>query len=64
MKHAGSEVQKILNTTDDQEKIINSGTSFDCSWNSHGLQAKEGVVAAISQENVKIVDIVKNRECK
>ena len=68
MKHAGSEVRKILNTTDDQEKIINSGTSFDCSWNSRGWQAKEGVVAAISQENGKIVDIVQKtsycRECK
>ena len=68
MKHAGSEVREILNTTDEQEKIINSGTSFDCSWNSRGWQAIEGVVAAISQKNGKIVNIVQKtsycRECK
>jgi len=43
-------------------------TNFDCSWNSRGWQAKEGVVAAITQDNGKIVDVIHKvsfcRECR
>lgn len=44
------------------------GVSFDCSWNSRGWQAKQGVVVAIAQDNGKIIDVVHKvsycRECK
>ena len=36
-----------------------TGVSFDCSWNSRGWLAKEGVIAAIAQKTGKIKDIVR-----
>ena len=39
-------------------RVLNAGTSFDCSWNSRGWQARDGIVAAISQDTGKILDIV------
>lgn len=51
-----------------QDGVVSAGTSFDCSWNSRGWQAKQGVVAAIAQINGKIIDVVQKisycRECK
>jgi len=48
--------------------VFASFVSFDCSRNSRGWQAKQGVVAAIAQETVKIIDVVQKfsycQECK
>ena len=49
-------------------EIASTATSFDCSWNSRGWQTKQGVVAAISQDTGKILDVVHKvsfcRDCK
>lgn len=61
MKLAASELSTPDSTT-------STPTSFDCSWNSRGWQAKQGVVAAISQDNGKIIDVIHKvsfcRDCK
>lgn len=70
MKLAAEEVHEIVSAKGGFIPIgvVSAGTSFDCSWNSRGWQAKQGVVAAIAQDNGKIVDIVQKvsycRECK
>lgn len=69
MKLAAEDVfnSALMNGKVSNEKA-SVGVSFDCSWNSRGWQAKQGVVAAIAQDNGKIVDIVHKvsycRECK
>ena len=66
MTMASAEVRSQLKCHNDE--IASVATSFDCSWNSRGWQAKQGVVAAIAQENGKIVDVIQKtsfcRECK
>ena len=66
MQLATSEVKEILTKHHElsSPRIVNSGTSFDCSWNSRGWQARDGIVAAIAQETGKIIDIVhKSSSC-
>jgi hypothetical protein len=67
MKDAALEVKqflrdcgKISNCTDEElnEKLVNVGTSFDCSWSSRGWSARDGIVAAISEDTGKVVDAV------
>ena len=66
MAIASNELRTLMKCK--KEEVASVATSFDCSWNSRGWQAKQGVVAAIAQENGKIIDVVhKNsfcRECK
>ena len=38
------------------KKLVDVGTSFDCSWSSRGWSARDGVVAAISEDTGKVVD--------
>ena len=62
MKNAANEI-RMKNT--EQSEIKSTVVSFDCSWNSRGWQAKEGVVAGIAQTTGKIIDIVhKTAYCK
>ena len=56
MKQAADELYNMNKGT--TESVANAGVSLDCSWNSRAWQAKEGVVAAISQDTGKIIDIV------
>ena len=56
MKQAAEEVKNL--TSGSSNGTVDIGTSFDCSWNSRGWQAREGVVAAIAVETGKIIDIV------
>ena len=39
-------------------RIMDTGISFDCSWNSRGWQATEGVAPAIAEKTGKIINIV------
>ena len=62
MEMAAKEVHSINNNNSDMKS---TGVSFDCTQNSRGWQAKEGIVAAIT---TKILDIVKKttycRDCQ
>ena len=60
-------VKKILRDVGDiedcsdeelREKIINAGASLDGSWSSRDWTARDGMVAAISVESGKVVDVV------
>ena len=63
MKEAVQEVKYSKNSTK-CDKTLSIGTSFDCSWNSRGWQATEGVVACITKDSGKIIDIVqKSSSC-
>ena len=64
---AASEVKKILRDVGDiedcsddalKEKVVDAGASFDGSWSSRGWTARDGLVAAISVESCKVVDVV------
>ena len=65
MKQAADELYDM--NIRSNESVADAGVSLDCSWNSRGWQAKGGVVAAISQDTGKIIDIVHKtlycREC-
>ena len=51
--------QKILETHHlFSPRIMDTGISFDYSWNSRGWQAKDGVVPAIAEKTGKIIDIL------
>ena len=47
-----------------EEKEVDIGTSFDCSWSSRGLSARDGFVAAVSEDSGKVLDVTyMTREC-
>lgn len=56
------------NLRNNDNSPVSIATSFDCSWNSRGWQAKQGVVAAISHDFGKVIDVVQKvsycRECQ
>ena len=66
MAEAATEIRSKNKCYNDE--VADVATSFDCSWNSRGWQAKQGVVAAIAQDNGKVIDVVQKtsfcRECK
>lgn len=41
-----------------EDKIINVGVSIDGSWSSRGWTARDGVVAAVSIDTGKVLDVV------
>ena len=67
LNEAAFEVKKILRDVGDfedcpdeelREKIVNAGASLDGSWSSRGWSSRDGIVAAISVESGKVVDVV------
>ena len=48
----------VFSSSKSHTEPISTWFSFDCSWNPRGWQGKEGVVAAISKDTGKIVDVV------
>lgn len=67
LNEAGFEVKKLLRDIGDiedcldeelREKVVNAGASLDGSWSSRGWSARDGIVAAISVETGKVVDVV------
>ena len=50
----------IEDCTDEElrENITDTGATFDGSWSSRGWSARDGIVAAISVETGKVVDVV------
>ena len=67
MNDAAFEVKNILrdvgdieNCSDEElrEKVVSAGASLDGSWSSRGWSARDGIVAAISVESGKVVDVV------
>lgn len=66
MSSAANEVKelKTKHSVVSSPRLHSCGTSFDCSWNSRGWQARDGIVAAITQDTGKIIDIVhKSASC-
>ena len=51
-------IGEVPDCTDDQLKseIVDCAASFDASWNSRGWSARDGVVAAISDDTGKVLD--------
>ena len=40
------------------------GATFDCSWNSRGWSARDGLVASVSEDTGKVLDVIYlTREC-
>ena len=60
MKQATVELKEMLSKryAMSSPRVLNAGTSFHYSWNSMGWQERDGIVAAISQDTGKIIDIV------
>ena len=58
MNVAGKEVYATASGELSSKDPISTDFSFDCSWNKRGRHRKEGVIAAISENTVKIIDVV------
>lgn len=67
LNDAAFEVKKILRDVGDiedcsdeelREKVVSAGASLDGSWSSRGWTSRDGIVAAISVESGKVVDVV------
>ena len=58
MKQATLELKELLckRYAMSSPRVLNAGTSFDCSW---GWQARDGIVAAISQDTGKKILYIK-----
>jgi hypothetical protein len=41
-----------------KNKTVDVGASFDCAWSSRGWSARDGVVAAISEDTGRVLDVV------
>ena len=47
-----------------KQRTVDVAASFDCSWSSQGWSARDGVVAAVSEETGKVLDAVfMSKEC-
>lgn len=63
LKRSTGEVEECSNE-ELEEKVVDVGASFDCSWSSRGWSARDGLVAAISEDTGKVLDVVYlTREC-
>jgi hypothetical protein len=53
-------IGEIPDCMDDQlkTKMVDCATSFYCSWSSRGWSARDGVVAAVSEDTGKVTDVV------
>ena len=67
LNDAAFEVKKLLRKVGDiedgsdeelREKVVDAGASLDGSWSSRGWSAHDGIVAAVSVETGKVVDVV------
>ena len=67
LKQLKRTVGEIADCTDEElaEKVVDVGASFNCSWSSRGWSARDGLVAAVSEDTGKVLDVVyMTRECK
>ena len=67
LKQLKRTVGDVAECTDQElvEKVIDVGASFDCSWSSRGWSARDGLVAAVSEDTGKVLDVIYlSRECK
>ncbi len=67
LKQLKRTVGDVADCTDQElvEKVVDVGASFDCSWSSRGWSARDGLVAAVSEDTGKVLDVVYlTRECK
>ena len=47
-----------------EDTVVDIGASFDCSWSSRGWSARDGLVAAVSEDTGKVLDVTyMTREC-
>ena len=67
LKQLKRTVGEIADCTDEElaGKVVDVGASFDCSWSSRGWSARDGLVAAVSEDTWKVLDVVyMTKECK
>lgn len=67
LKQLKRTVGEVGDCTDQElvEKVVDVGASFDGSWSSRGWSARDGLVAAVSEDTGKVLDVVYlTRECK
>ena len=67
LKHLKRTTGEVADCTDQelQETVIDIGASFDCSWSSRGWSARDGLVAVVSEDTGKVLDVVYlTRECQ
>ena len=52
-------VGKVQQCTDEElkQKVVDAEVSFDCSWSSRGWSARDGIVAKVSEDTGKVLDI-------
>ena len=53
------DAENVQQCTDEElkQKVVDAGVSFDCSWGSRGLSARDGIVASVSEDTGKVLDI-------
>ena len=65
MKTAAFEVREIINTSCKNDKLIDCGVSIDGSWQHKGFPSLNGVIAANSRDNSKVINAaVLSKFCK
>ena len=54
------QLQDLGNCTDEElkKKVVDIGVTLDCSWSSRGWSATDALVAAVSVDTGKVVDVV------
>ena len=64
LKRTVGEVAADLTDQELGETVVDVGASFDCSWSSRGWSARDGLVAAVSEDTGKVLDVAYlTREC-
>jgi hypothetical protein len=57
MKAAVSELREMLNANGSDDEVIDCGISIDGTWQRRGYSSLNGVVAGLSHENKKVIDV-------
>ena len=65
MKRAALEVRETINPSCKNDNLIDCGVSIDGSWQRKGFASLNGVVAATSYDNSKVIGaVVLSKFCK
>ena len=58
MKAAVSGLRAVVNANASDDEIIDCGISIDGTWQRRGYSSLNGVVAGLSHENKKVIDVI------
>ena len=60
LKKIKRQVGEVKNCTDKklEDKIVDAGSSFDCSWSSKVWSARDSVIAAVSEDTGRVPHVV------